>query len=158
MKTNWKQLAFRKITAASISACLFAIAFACFMINPFHLHFESIGDYIGSVKQSAPLFLLYAYPVMVTYGAATSYICELIVGELARNGLLERSVSKTIVSAALHTLFGLVLLYISLLAAWLFFMTDLALARRKKPFGLKEAALAALLPIGMMAAYWFPFR
>src|SRR5699024_4343588 len=74
-----------------------------------------------------PVYLMYSFPVILIYGTATSTISDYL------SRLILKDTNKKIrmyISLILHVLFGLVLLWYSLIASLLFFITDYILSRK----------------------------
>lgn len=74
---------------------------------------------------------MYVLPAMLVYGVLTS-----ILSDAAAHWLAARTTSKAefIFSLLFHLLFGLILLWVSLTASLLFFLTDRLLMIRQKEY------------------------
>lgn len=126
----------RKIISASVSGALFAILFGLIYSDPF-----GATEFVSSV----PIYMLYSFPAILFYGVITSIISDKIGEFLSiKSG---NAKAEIIVSGALHIVFGLVLLWISLGASILFFMTDRVLRRRNKTYTWLEAIKSLAIPL-----------
>lgn len=143
----------RKIVAASISGSIFAIIFG--------FVFNSLGEgnsqaNLVSTITSIPFYMMYSFPVILVYGVSTSMISDRI-GEFFSK---QDKMTEWMVSAILHILFGLILKWVSLFAAVLFFITDRTL-RRKPHYRWGEALKSLCIPIGIwlvcMGLVWAVF-
>lgn len=118
----------RKVISASISGSLFAILLGLFMPDPFGLGISSIDEYVQEVIIAIPAYLIYSFPVILLYGTITStisdYLAHFISHYTNKKGL------KIYLSLTLHMLFGLILLWYSLVASILFFVIDYILTKK----------------------------
>ncbi len=144
----------RKIVAASLSGSIFAIIFG--------LIFLSLGEgnsqtYLVSAITSIPFYMMYSFPVILVYGVSTSMISDKL-GEIISK---QNQKTEWMVSAILHILFGLILRWVSLGVAVLFFITDRFLRRRKPFYTWGEALKSLCIPIGIwlgcMGLVWAGF-
>lgn len=126
VKQELSQLYSRKVIAASISGSLFAILLGLFVPNPFGEKVGTVGEYIRAFFYTVPVYLLYSFPVLL-YGTITSTLSDFIAGFIS-NKRSKRL--KIYFSFILHILFGLILLWYSLAASILFFITDYMLSRK----------------------------
>lgn len=138
------QMISRKAAAAFITASLFSILLAIIWPNPFGEKMDHSGSLIVQNFSSLTVaYLLYSFPAIFLYGTITSLISDLIshyvFKKIGKNG-------EMIVSLLLHLLFGLILWWISLLAAILFFLIDLFLIINNKG-GWKFALKCLCLPV-----------
>lgn len=126
-KTGLSQILSRKIISAAISGSIFAILLGLFMPNPFGEDIQSTGAYLRAFFIAVPAYLMYSFPVILLYGTITSTVSEYIARFILK---YTRKNMKLFFSFILHMLFGLVLLWYSLTASLLFFMTDYIISRR----------------------------
>ncbi|MFD2762482.1 hypothetical protein [Lentibacillus juripiscarius] len=126
-KKEISQILSRKIISATISGSLFAILLGLFIPNPFGGDINSVGEYFQAFVLSVPMYLIYSLPVILLYGTITSTISDYIA-RLTSNYTSENL--KIYFSIALHIIFGLILLWYSLLASFLYFITDYILRKR----------------------------
>lgn len=129
----------RKLISASVSSCIFVIIFACYELSVWSdapiLEYKSFKGYIKDSISSIPIYFTYAFPVILIYGTLTSLICEFIVYNTFKYTPLRKSNLITFtLMGVLHLAFGMVLLYISLLAAILFFLVDQWLSYRRQVY------------------------
>ncbi|MDL4840214.1 hypothetical protein [Aquibacillus rhizosphaerae] len=117
----------RKVMSAAISGTLFAVLLGLIVPNPFGEEINSIWEYFHGFILSTPIYLLYSIPVIFVYGILTSMISEYI-GRLISNYTSKKL--EIYISIVLHLLFGLILLWYSLLASFLFFTTDYILSHK----------------------------
>lgn len=103
-----------------------------------------------------PLYLMYSFPVILIYGVVTSILSDKIGELLSKKGKYPKV--EWIVSGIFHIMFGFILLYISLLAAILFFIVDRILKKYNKRFHWKQAVKSLAIPVGLwiifMGKYW----
>jgi hypothetical protein len=118
----------RKIISAFVSGTLFAMLLGLISPDPFGGSIESIQSYLFSVSSIIPIYMIYSLPAIVVYGVITSIVSEKI-GEWVSVKANYREL-ETIISFIFHILFGLILLWYSLGAAVLFFVTDTIMKRR----------------------------
>lgn len=117
----------RKLIAASITSVLYPLT-----LNPHFIELEYLG-----------LVMVYSLPVIYIYGIATSLVSDWLASLLAK----KKNKLAIFLTFLFHTIFGLVLLQISLIAAWLFFIIDRLLKRKQENYQTKTALLSFLLPI-----------
>ncbi|MEK4198411.1 hypothetical protein [Cytobacillus sp. FSL K6-0265] len=117
----------RKLIAASITSVLYPLT-----LNPHFIELEYLG-----------LVMVYSLPVIYIYGIATSLVSDWLASLLAK----KKNKLVIFLTFLFHTIFGLVLLQISLIAAWLFFIIDRLLNRKQENYQTKTALLSFLLPI-----------
>lgn len=117
----------RKLIAASITSVLYPLT-----LNPHFIELEYLG-----------LVMVYSLPVIYIYGIATSLVSDWLASLLAK----KKNKLVIFLTFLFHTIFGLVLLQISLIAAWLFFIIDRLLKRKQENYQTKTALLSFLLPI-----------
>ncbi|WP_200411171.1 hypothetical protein [Virgibacillus salexigens] len=126
-KSEISQILSRKIISATISGSLFAIFLGLFVPNPFGGDISSVGEYLQAFVLSVPIYLMYSLPVILLYGTITStisdYIARLISNYTSKN-------LKIYFSMTLHIIFGLIILWYSLLASFLYFITDYILSKK----------------------------
>jgi len=149
-----KEVLPRKFIAASISCSLFGIVLACLNPNPFGTSTEAW--YIELFSGIVPIYMMYSFPVIATYGVTTSFLSDYVSMVL----LSQRSrILEWIVSGCLHIVFGFILVWISLISAVLFFLTDWLLRIRRTPYLWYHAILSVLIPLavwlGFMSIVWY---
>ncbi|MBP1995451.1 hypothetical protein [Paenibacillus eucommiae] len=146
---NMYHLFSRKLISASISACLFVVVYALFVPSHWVHSYTSWIQYISHAWKAIPIYLMYAFPVILIYGTLTSLISEYLLYNLIKFTKINRQsrAIKILILGILHLVFGLVLLYISLLAAFLFFLTDLWLAHKRRKYDLVLALKSFLIPV-----------
>lgn len=142
----------RKLISASISSCFFVIVFACFEPSVWSdvsiLEYKSFHGYIKDSISSIPAYFTYAFPVILIYGTLTSLICEFIVYNILEYTPLRKSnLIKFSLMGIFHLAFGMILLYISLLAAILFFLVDQWLSYRRQHYNWTSVFKSFLVPL-----------
>lgn len=140
----------RKIISASISGSIFAILLGLFIPDPFDMGISSVGEYIENLVVAVPGYLVYSFPVILLYGTITSTISDYIARFISNrtNKLLENYLSF-----ALHVLFGLVLLWYSLIASILYFVTDYLLIK-KNIYKWRNALVSLGIPISVLIIFY----
>lgn len=131
----------RKIISASISGTLLAIIIAIIASSPFVLS----SGYIFDVVSSIPIYMIYIFPAVFIYGIPTSIVSDKI-GEFVANKSDEKK-AGFIVSSTLHVIFGLILLWFSLGASILFFITDRVIRKRNKSYGWIHAIYSLVIAL-----------
>ncbi|RKD25762.1 hypothetical protein BEP19_02130 [Ammoniphilus oxalaticus] len=136
---------FRKIITASIAGSLFAILLGIIRPSPFGEPITSLSNYLFSVVSITLIYLMYSFPVIFIYGTLTSIISDKLGAVVSTK--LENDRYEHIISGVFHLLFGLVLLYVSLGASILFFITDRILLKNKNNYRLSHAMKSLAIPI-----------
>lgn len=108
----------RKLIAASITSVLYPLTLTLISTVGDHSYFI---EFLGFV-------MMYSLPVIYIYGIATSLVSDWLASLLAK----KKNKLAIILTFLFHTIFGLVLLQISLVAAWLFFVIDRLLKGSRK--------------------------
>ncbi|UOQ84724.1 hypothetical protein [Gracilibacillus salinarum] len=116
----------RKVIAATISGSLFAILLGLAVPNPFS-EITSVGQYFQNVAIAVRVYLMYGFPVILLYATITSTISDYIAHWLAVH---TKGNLKIYFSLTFHVLFGLILLWYSLFASILYFITDYVLMKK----------------------------
>ncbi|WP_226669843.1 hypothetical protein [Metabacillus litoralis] len=135
----------RKIISASVSGSMFAILLGLIVPNPFGGTISSIPNYLFEVVLTTPLYLMYSFPAILIYGVLTSVISDRVsqfISTKVKNGK-----SEIIFSGILHALFGLILLFYSLGASILFFITDRVLQRINIDYKPLQAIKSLAIPL-----------
>jgi uncharacterized membrane protein HdeD (DUF308 family) len=141
----------RKIISASISGSLFAILLGIIQANPFGETITSIPNYLFSVVSITPLYLMYSFPVILIYGVLTSIVSDKVSKFVSTK--IKNDKYEIMISGILHVVFGLVLLFYSLGASILFFITDRVLQNNNKDYKLLQAIRSLAIPL----AVWLIF-
>lgn len=147
----------RKIITASISGTLFAIILGLAFPNPFgDQQIASFQGYFFSAVSSTCLYMLYSFPVILTYGVLTSLVSDKI-GEIINNKAGGKK-TEIVVTGIMHFIFGLILLWYSLTASILFFITDRIMRTRRSNYrwldGIKSLLFPILTYLLLMAIIW----
>lgn len=136
----------RKIMSASVSGTIFAIILGFIFPNLFgDISISSIQDYLFSSISIIPFYMMYSFPAILIYGVITSIISDK-VGDFISIKTKEKKV-ELIVSGVMHIVFGLILFWLSLGAAMLFFITDRIMKRRKQQYKWLEAIKSLAIPV-----------
>ncbi|UOQ48759.1 hypothetical protein MUN88_00945 [Gracilibacillus caseinilyticus] len=125
-KSELSDLLSRKVIAATISGSLFAIMLGLADPNPFS-KIRSVGQYFQDAAIAVPAYLMYSFPVILVYATITSVISDYIAYWLAAH---TRENLKIYFLLTFHVLFGLILLWYSLFASILYFITDYVLMKK----------------------------
>ncbi|WP_077619554.1 hypothetical protein [Bacillus sinesaloumensis] len=144
----------RKLLTASITGALFAVLLGIVVPSPFGDDIHSIKDYFWSFTTSVPLYLIYSFPVIFIYGTLTSILSDFLAGQIAKN---KRKRIEPYLSVLFHLLFGLVLQWVSLMAAMLFFLVGRMLLKRERfkwSHVLKGLAIPILIWVLFMGIIW----
>lgn len=133
----------RKIVAASITSTVYAILLACGVTMTGVRENGGTSDLLSGFLLMTVAYLAVSFPVMLTYGVLSSWCSDWLAKRFSPERL------QWFTSFALHILFGLVLLWLSLLPAILFFLIDRRLMNRMDVT--KRAAVKSMLiPIGYL--------
>ncbi|WP_261134303.1 hypothetical protein [Bacillus sp. Marseille-Q3570] len=148
---------YRKIVTASVSGTIFVFLLGIAMPNPFgDENIVSYQNYFYSSISIMPIYMLYSFPCILTYGVITSMISDKI-GQLLLKKTDEVNI-EIIVSGALHLIFGLVLFWFSLVASILFFIIDRLFKKVKNDYGWKDAFRSLVIPtlmwLFLMGVVW----
>ncbi|PKR76713.1 hypothetical protein CEY16_12910 [Halalkalibacillus sediminis] len=141
----------RKVVAASISGSIFAILMGITDPNPFGDSNLSTFQYIRAFFLATPVYLMYSFPVILIYGVLTSAISDAVARLIARRTKLG---FDTYFSLVFHVIFGLILLWYSLVASILFFITDYVLRRRDK-YNWVSAVKSLVIPVLTIIGFMF---
>ncbi|WP_428912551.1 hypothetical protein [Niallia sp. Krafla_26] len=141
----------RKIISASISGSMFAILLGLFVPNPFGETISSIPHYLFAMVLSTPVYLMYSFPAILIYGVLTSTISDKVSSFIATK--MKNEKSEIILSGILHVVFGLILLFYSLGASLLFFITDRFLQKKNKDYKPLQSIKSLAIPL----AVWLIF-
>ncbi|TDL82425.1 hypothetical protein [Peribacillus frigoritolerans] len=137
----------RKIISASISSTLYAI-----LLSIFFYRFGSNGSIFYSVISSLSIYMIYVVPAIFFYGIITSILSDKI-GELSKRYSNLKYISL-LISIIFHFLFGLILGWISLLAAGIFLITDQLLLKKKPYYTVKEAIISLVILVSFFILFW----
>lgn len=144
----------RKITSASIAATIYSIILGLVQPNPFGAQMDSFSDYMWEFTVTMSVYLLFIFPIMLTYGVITSIISDLAAEYYAFKFKYKKS---SLISALLHIIFGLILLWVSVFAALIFYFMDRYLSLKSSfswTTALKSMAVPVLLWLGFMSVIW----
>jgi len=146
----------RKIVTASIAGTFFALILGFVFPNPFGENIDTFKDYFFSSVSAAVIYMLYSFPVIMVYGVIASFISDKI--GIVFNKKFGGNKTEVVVSGVMHALFGLVLLWYSLTAAFLYFIIDRMLVKRKNTYRWSEGLKSLFFPIVtwvlLMAIVW----
>lgn len=133
----------RKIVVASITSTVYAILLACGVTMTGVRENGGTSDLLSGFLLMTVAYLAVSFPVMLTYGVLSSWCSDWLAKRFSPERL------QWFTSFALHILFGLVLSWLSLLPAILFFLIDRRLMNRMDVT--KRAAVKSMLiPIGYL--------
>ena len=135
----------RKIVTASIAGTLYTLILSLIIPDIFGEGIDSVSEYFYSAISIAPIYMMYSFPAILIYGVITSMLSDK-AGEFIAVRTMEKK-AEFIVPAALHVVFGLVLGWLSLGAAVLFFIIDRFLKKLEKTYGWQNAFKSLALPI-----------
>lgn len=133
----------RKIIAASWTVPLYALLLSIVEFSQQTLMETSFLETISGFLLLCTIYMVYSFPIILTYGVVTSWFSDWVAKRISSERI------QSITSIVLHILFGLVLSWLSLLAAILFFLIDHRLMNRMTLT--KRAAIKSLfIPIGCL--------
>ena len=133
----------RKIIAASWTVPLYALLLSIVEFSQQTLIETSSLERVSGFLLLCTIYMAYSFPIILTYGVVTSWFSDWVAKRISSERI------QSITSIVLHILFGLVLSWLSLLAAILFFLIDRRLMNRMTLT--KRAAIKSLfIPIGCL--------
>ncbi|WP_214816166.1 hypothetical protein [Exiguobacterium sp. s59] len=133
----------RKIIAASWASPLYAFLLSIVEFTKQTRVGISFLESVSGFLLLFTIYLAYSFPVILTYGVLTSWLSDWLAKRFNSDRV------QWFISFALHILFGLVLSWLSLLAAILFFFIDRRLINRMDVT--KRAAIRSVfIPIGCL--------
>ncbi|MDV2582377.1 hypothetical protein [Alkalibacillus haloalkaliphilus] len=139
-------LIIRKLMSASISCSIYALFLGFF--GPYSDSYSSLNDFLVNLDSylgSIPVFLMYSLPIFLIYGTITSLISDYIARLISK---LTSNKVFVVFSGILHLLFGFYFTWVGLLAAFLYFITDLVL-KKKGLYDLKKLRFSLMIPVVM---------
>jgi uncharacterized membrane protein AbrB (regulator of aidB expression) len=132
----------RKIVAASLTAPIYAFLLACWIVIPQGPDSSEIGDTVNGLLMLTATYLVVSFPVIVTYGVLMSMFSDWMARRMSRR-------FEPLVSFGLHIGFGLVLLWLSVGAAVLYWMIDRYLTYKDRRFATRQAWSSLVIPVGV---------
>ncbi|WP_052712082.1 hypothetical protein [Domibacillus indicus] len=138
----------RKVIAGALAGTLFFVAAAFLQQLPLSAPADAWPAFLQRVANALPVYMMYIMPVMLAYFVLASMISDSIARFLARkqNGQFEG-----IYALVFHLLFGMILLWLTVLAMLLFFVIDRILQKWRERYTYKHALTSLLLPLTV----WF---
>lgn len=146
---NIRQALPRKVIAAVFASILFAVILGLIDPNPFGQTPNSLGNYLEAFILATAVYLLYSFPVILIYGTLTSTTSDFIAYSVAS---YTNKPIEFYVTLVLHLIFGLILLWYSLLASIIFLVIDKMLSR-KKGYKWKDAFKSVGVPVLIYIAF-----
>jgi hypothetical protein len=131
----------RKIISAAIAGALYAVLFSLIVPNP--LDINSISKYIWSFIMATPVYLIYSFPVILIYGTLTSTLSDYLSKFISNN---KDSKKEIYISFLFHLLFGLILLWVSLIASIIYFLVDRFLIKKSNIYKWRQAFKSLTIP------------
>ncbi|WP_214891483.1 hypothetical protein [Exiguobacterium sp. s142] len=135
----------RKIVTASMTALIYAFLLAAFVVLSLESDSGGLWDNVNGLLLLTAVYLAYSFPAIVTYGVLTSIFSDWLARRVPKR-------FETIVSFGLHIGFGLVLLWLSLGAAVLFWTIDRWLKHKGRRFESRQALSSLVVPAGVLLA------
>lgn len=133
----------RKIIAASWTIPIYAFVLSIIGFSQQTLVETSFLESVSGFLLLCTIYMAYSFPIILTYGVVTSWFSDWVAKRFSSEHI------QLFTSLVLHILFGLVLSWLSLLAAILFFLIDRRLMNRGDVT--KRAAIKNLfVPIGCL--------
>lgn len=150
LKVHVVQVLPRKIIAAAISGSIYVIFFALVKSNIYENNGYSPWQYVEMIVVTTLGYMLFSFPVIFLYGPLSSIISDLLSSILTKNGSVKL---EFLLSLLFHLIFGLLLLWISLPVAIIYFIIDRYLRKRKSLYKWNETYKILLIPIGLFLLY-----
>ena len=133
----------RKIITASLTAPIYALLLACWVVIPQYLDSGGVSDTVKALLMLTATYLTVSYPVIVTYGVLTSIFSDWMARRMPMR-------FEPLASFGLHIAFGLVLLGLSIGAAILFWVIDRCLMYKGYRFETRQAWSSLVIPVGVV--------
>ena len=133
----------RKIVAASLTAPIYALLLACWVVIPQYPDSGGVSDTVNGLLMLTAAYLAVSFPVIVTYGVLTSVFSDWVTRRMSKR-------FGPLVSFGLHIGFGLVLLWLSLGAALLYWAIDRYLTYKGCRFGTRQVWSSLVIPVGVI--------
>jgi len=133
----------RKIVTASIASPVYAILLACGVTMMGVRENGGMSGVLNGFLLMTVAYVTVSFPIMLTYGVVTSWCSDWLANRFSSKRF------RRFTSFALHILFGLVLSWLSLLAAVLFYLVDRLLQHRGDITKL-QTVKSLLIPIGYL--------
>jgi len=137
----------RKLIAAAITGSLYAIVLALLAPFFYEINVHSPWQYVEMIFVTALGYMLYSLPVILLYGSLASIVSDLLASFLSKNSSV---ILEYFLSLLFHLMFGLLLLWISLPAALIYFMVDRYLRKRKSLYKWSETYKSLIIQIGLI--------
>ncbi len=136
--------------------CICLWVYVCYLLgliipNPFGETILTIPNYLFAVALITPIYLMYSFPAILIYGVLTSIISDKI-SQFASTKMKNEKF-EMMISAILHTVFGLLFLFYSLGASLLYFITDRVLQKKNIDYKPLQAIKSLAIPL----AVWLIF-
>lgn len=133
----------RKIVVASLTAPIYALLLACWVVIPQYPDSGGVADTVNGLLMLTATYLSVSFPVIVTYGVLMSVFSDWVTRRMSKR-------FEPLVSFGLHIGFGLVLLWLSLGAALLYWAIDRYLTYKGCRFGTRQMWSSLIIPIGVI--------
>ena len=133
----------RKIITASLTAPVYSFLLACWVVIPQYPDSGGVSDTVNGLLMLTAAYLAVSFPVIVTYGVFTSVFSDWVTRRMSKR-------FGPLVSFGLHIGFGLVLLWLSLGAALLYWAIDRYLTYKGCRFGSRQVWSSLVIPVGVI--------
>jgi hypothetical protein len=140
----------RKIIASAITGPVYVLLLALVTPYFYESNVHSPWQYVEMILVTTLGYMLYSFPVILLYGSLTSIVSDLLSSKLSENGSVKL---ECFLSLLFHLIFGLLILWISLPAALLYFLIDRYLRKRKRQYKWSETYKSFIIPIGLFLLF-----
>jgi len=140
----------RKIIAAAITVPIYAILLALVTSYFYDVNVHSPWQYVEMILVTTIGYMLYSFPVILLYGSLTSIVSDIVSPVLLKNRTVKL---ECVLSLLFHLIFGLLLLWLSLPAAIIYFLIDRYLRKRKGLYKWSETFKSLIIPIGLFLLF-----
>jgi hypothetical protein len=134
-----------KIVTSAITTPIFSFLLGLLMSNPFGERATHWQGYLTDTIQITPTYMLYSFPVILVYGSLTSLLSDFLATNMAAYTVKRL---EFLYAAVFHLGFGVILLWISLIAAIVYFMADRFIVANKTPFTARKVFISLLILFG----------
>jgi len=116
----------------------------------YEINVPSPWQYVETIFVTALGYMLYSLPVILLYGSLASIVSDLLASYLSKNS---SAILEYFLSLLFHLMFGLLLLWISLPGALIYFLIDRYFRKRKSLYKWSETYKSLIIQIGLILLF-----
>lgn len=144
-KKTVSQALLGKMVTAAIATPVYSFLLGLLMSNPFGERAAYWQAYLADAIEITPVYMMYSFLVILVYGGLTSLLSDFLATTLASYTIKRL---EPLYAAVFHLGFGLILWWISLLAASVYFLVDRVIVLNQFPVNARKILLSFLILIG----------